>query len=128
MTNNLKRKEITKITITHDDGTEVTIDTKSSNIVALFWGDIVPEGVIKESSAAGILGTFYDNFKKGIYMTRIDFENSFGKTRTDIIFPKKCNEILITKELIRQLWETPNSKGELLSYIGKFEFCHPGMG
>lgn len=120
-----RRPQILKVTLLLDNGETRVIDVKKQKICALFWGNITPEGLTVESSAASILGSFYDNMRKDIVMTREKFNKEFGNRSTQRIFSEKDDKIIMTKELIRKLWETPNSNGDLPVYIGKSYPCHP---
>ncbi len=118
------RPQIIKITVELSNGETHQIDPKKS--VAMFWGYNTAPGTTSEPAASAILGAFYDNFNVNITMTRAKYSKIFGKRRTDVAFPEASEKIILNKELIRKLWETPDESGRLTPYIVKKPDCDFG--
>ncbi len=112
---NKKRAKLTGITlnILYPDGTLRAITLDPKHTTGLFWSD---ETVLQ------IFAPYYDNVNSE--MTKEEFINRFGPEAKRII--GKNLKIKITKNVVEELWNTPDEKGFLRAVMGKTNDCYPG--
>lgn len=111
----LKRAKVTGVTlnIEYPDGTSRVITLNPQHTKGLFWSD---ETVLK------ILAPYYE--KVDSEMTKEEFIDRFGPEAAKII--GKTSKIKITENVVKKLWNTPDSHGFLRAVMGKSNDCYPG--
>ena len=109
-----KRPKVTGITIdvVYPNGESRTITIDPTKVEALFWSD---------HTVLEIFAPFYES--KESYITKDEMIARFGEKGEKLARTK--DKVKVTKKLIKEMWETKDSDGNLPVTLGKTNDCLP---
>jgi len=109
-----KRPKVTGVTIdvVYPDGESKTITFDPTHVEALFWS---------EHTVLEVFAPFYET--NAVYITKDEMIARFGEKGK--MMAKAGDKIKVTKELIKEIWETKDPDGYLPVMLGKTNDCLP---
>ena len=109
-----QRPKVTGVTIDveYPDGKSKKIKIDPTRVEALFWSD---------HTVLDIFAPFYET--KDVYITKDEMIARFGEKGKNMI--TTGDKVKVTKELIKELWETQDPDGFLPVTLGKTNDCLP---
>jgi hypothetical protein len=111
-----KRARLTGVTLNveYPNGSTGVITIDPTYTTGLFWSD---ETVLE------IFAPYYDSVETPSEMTKKEFLERFGTHAKKII--GKNDKIVITKNVVEELWKLQDEKGFLRAVLGKTTECTP---
>ena len=109
-----KRPRLTGITldVLYPDGNTRTITVDPNEVEALFWSD---------RTVLEIFAPYYES--KETYITKDEMIARFGEKGETLV--QQQDKVKVTKELIKEMWETESTDGYLPVTLGKTTDCLP---